>query len=63
VVNFTLRLLYPREITTVPAEEEPTVGLDVFEKTNPEIFSLLGFYAAYNGSFVPTFREKLSVPS
>ena len=28
-----------------------------------EICTLLGFYAAQNGSFLPTFRGKLLVPS
>jgi hypothetical protein len=27
-----------------------------------EICAVLGFYAAYNGSFLPTFRDNLSVP-
>jgi hypothetical protein len=27
-----------------------------------EICAVLGFYAAYNGSFLPTFRDNLLVP-
>jgi hypothetical protein len=33
------------------------------EEPNLEIFALLGFYAAQNGSLVPTFLDNLSVPS
>jgi len=28
-----------------------------------EIYDVLGFYAAYNGSFLPTSQDKPSVPS
>jgi len=28
-----------------------------------EICAILGFYAVYNGNFMPTFRDNLSVPS
>jgi hypothetical protein len=31
--------------------------------TENEIFSLLGYYAALSGSYVPTFRDNLSVAS
>jgi len=30
---------------------------------NIEVCLLLGFYATYNGSLLPTFRDKLSVPN
>jgi hypothetical protein len=34
-----------------------------FRRDADEICAPLGFYAALNGSFVPTFRDNLSVPS
>jgi hypothetical protein len=47
---------------------EQTVVLDTWYFPLPwywniEICSILGFYAAQNGSFLPTFRYKLSAPS
>jgi len=33
------------------------------DKAALEICALLAFYAAQNGSFLPTFCDKLSVPS
>lgn len=32
--------------------------LDVYETR-----ALLGYYAAYSGNFIPTFRDNLTVPS
>jgi hypothetical protein len=34
-----------------------------FRRHVDKICTLLGYYAASNGSFVPTFRDNLSVPS
>jgi len=34
-----------------------------FHRVVNVIFALLGCYAAYNGSYLPTFRDTLSVPS
>jgi hypothetical protein len=34
-----------------------------FSRSANEICALLGFYAAQNGSLLPTFRDNLSVPS
>ena len=31
-------------------------------KRNPEICALLGYYVAYSGNSLPTFRDNLSVP-
>jgi hypothetical protein len=28
-----------------------------------KICALLGYYAAYSGNYIPTFRDKLSLPS
>jgi len=34
-----------------------------FRREVDENFTLLGYYAANSGNFLPTFRDKLSVPS
>ena len=37
--------------------------MKVILRYNKDICAVLGFYATYNGSFLPTFRENLSGPS
>ena len=34
-----------------------------FKKLIIEICALLGYYAAFSGSYIPTFRDNLSFPS
>jgi hypothetical protein len=34
-----------------------------FPRGVTEVFALLGFYEAYSGNSIPTFRDNLSVPS
>ena len=34
-----------------------------FRSDVDEICALLGYYAAYSGNYLPTFRDNLSVPS
>jgi len=38
-------------------------GISCYRRTVNEIFRLLGFYAAYDGSFLPTFRDNIYVSS
>ena len=34
-----------------------------YRRSVDEICAIFGFYAAWNGSFLPTFRDNISVPT
>jgi hypothetical protein len=40
-----------------------TCMISGFRREVDEIWARLGYYAAYGGNYLPTFRDKLSVPS
>ena len=48
---------------TRPVKHSALGMISGFRRGVNQICSRLGFYATYNGSFIPTFRDSLSVPS
>jgi len=43
--------------------DQSILGISGFHREADENCALLGYYAANSGNFLPTFRDKLSVPS
>jgi hypothetical protein len=57
------KLTGPKEEEEEEEEELHTCAISVFRREVNENFPLLGYHTASSGNPLPTFRDKVSIPS